>query len=126
MMQQRSRPGSRSRSLRFMIQQILEPLERRLLFTGDTGQVMAFVNGPIDFSTGQFKAAVQETIGHLGQYDSNGNLVSSNNGLLTGKWASTEIISFDEQPGVPPPYSGLPHVSELSSLTNDFRVDYTG
>jgi len=102
----------------------VEALERRALLTGTTGQVLVFADGPIDFTTGQFKAPVEKTIANLGQYDANGNLVGSNNGLLTGKWGSTEIYSLDEVS--PVLYGHLGNVSDLSSATNDFRVDYTG
>ena len=87
-----------------------------------TGLAYVFPNGVMNWNTMTFNQPVQVTLHDLGQYDSHGNLIGSNNGLLTGKYASTNIESIDEYDTS----YGLSNVPELTSSSNDFRVDYTG
>jgi hypothetical protein len=64
--------------------------------TGTTGLAWVFANGVMDWNTFQFKPLVQVTLNHLGKYDTNGNWVGSNHGLLTGKYAQISIESLNQ------------------------------
>jgi hypothetical protein len=58
---------------------------------------------------------------HLGTYDTNGVLVGSNEGKLTGFYGTTRAWSV-----LPFVFPELPQLSNILSASNDFRVDYTG
>jgi hypothetical protein len=89
------------------------------------GRAMVFLDGPIDFeataATGNWTNPVYNTpsevlLTNLGIYDTNGVMVSTNGGVLTGKYLETKV-SYQSTFGI---------VSRLNSANNDFRIDYTG
>ena len=67
-----------------------------------------------------FNQPVQVWIDNLGFYDTNGVLVSGNNGALTGKFIETPALSANN------PGAGFPIINSLASANNDFRVNYLG
>jgi hypothetical protein len=60
---------------------------------------------------------------NLGTYDTNGVLIAANEGTLTGFYGRTRIDSLQT---FDPQYESLGDVPRLLSLSNDFRVDYSG
>jgi len=87
---------------------------------GNHGKALIFVDGPIDFTTGAFKTPQEVCLDNLGIYDANGNQIGSNGGVLTGKYSQSAVESINDSA------SGFPQVNPISSVNNDFRVNYAG
>lgn len=133
-------PASSARFFRLQ----LEPFLTR-------GRALVFKDGPLDFDAMRrtygditnnyqntsianptnttpmiFKQPVEVWIDNLGEYDTNGLLVASNEGKLSGRYAKTELYTVDEYV---PGFAGLgtlPNIAEIHSATNDFRINFQG
>ena len=100
------------------------------------GRALVFKDGWIDFEATRalygpltnggpvvFKQPEEVWLDHLGTYDTNGVLIGSNEGMLTGFYGSTLINTIGE---LYPPLAHIPDVPRRYSPNNDFRIDYTG
>ena len=112
------------------------------------GRALVFKDGPLDFDAMRrtygsitnnyqnandatptnntpmiFKQPVEVWLDNLGEYDTNGLLVGSNAGRLSGRYGITDLYTIDEyvQGG-----KAWPNIAEIHSATNDFRINFQG
>jgi hypothetical protein len=89
------------------------------------GRALIFLDGPIDWDATAaanawtnpvYNTPSEVLLTNLGIYDTNGVMVSTNGGVLTGQYLETDVGEI--------PTFGT--VNRVNSTNNDFRVDYTG
>ena len=109
------------------------------------GKALVFQGGPLDFAAMRqtygditnnsqpssfpiptnstpmiFKQPVEVWLENLGAYDTNGVLVSGNDGKVIGKYAEGDVLSINN------PGAGYPPFGVLVRPDNDFHVNYAG